>query len=82
MQTTPQPVNVTARQGRLTAGIFTAGPFNGQRAITLDNGVFLPAGQAEGAEAAKGAFQKIFDETLGDIFGAGREAGAAEGGAA
>ena len=77
MSTHPQPVNVTAQQGRLTAGVFTAGPFKGQRAITLDQGVFIPAGQAEGAEAAKGALGKVFDEMFDNILGRAHKGGAA-----
>ena len=72
MQTPQQPVDITARVGRLTAGIFNAGPFKGQRAITLDNGVFLPAGKAPTQ-----GFANLFDDVFGPDFAAARKGGAA-----
>jgi hypothetical protein len=77
MHTTTHPVTVTPRQGRLTAGVFTAGPFKGQRAIRLDDAAFLPAGQAEGHAEAKGAFGRVFAELFDDILGSKRQGGAA-----
>ena len=65
MQTSPQPIRITGQSGRLTKGIFTAGPFKGQRAITLDNGVFLPAGNPDPADRN---FSEIFDDVFGDVF--------------
>lgn len=77
MQTQPHPVQTTARCGRLTAGVFIAGPFRGQRAIALDDGVYLPAGKAENFEEAKASFTRTFSDLLNGFTGTDRQGGAA-----
>lgn len=66
MQGTPQPVRVTGRHQRLTRGVFTAGPFKGQRAITLDDGIFLPAGERAPSERTA---TDVFEEVWANVFG-------------
>ena len=70
MQTAPQPVRITGHHGRLTIGVFMAGPFDGQRAITLDAGVYLPAGLPDPSE-------RTTSDVVNDIFGAAMKGGAA-----
>lgn len=65
MQVT-QPVRITGQHQRLTRGVFTDGPFKGQRAITLDDGIFLPAGDRDPSERSA---TEVFQEVWADVFG-------------
>ena len=74
MQTSPQPIRITGQTGRLTSGIFTDGPFKGERAITLDNGMFLPAGAPDPSDRTT---SDVVNDIFGQVFGEAMKGGAA-----